>query len=389
MTIVRWGLTALLFIMVVLGLAVTIVPRFLDRIYYRGPVSDHFDGQRFFNPDGADVSAPPAGRSRGGFLWRYLTNRDSRPAWPEQVAVQQSVPPARVEGERMVATWIGHASVLVQTQGLNILIDPVWSDRAGPFGLGPRRVTAPGVAFEKLPRIDVVLVSHNHYDHMDLATLKRLWTRDKPLIVTSLGNDSIIGQVGVPATALDWGGRVTLKPGIDVVVTRAHHWSSRWFTDRNRALWSGFAITLPGGNLFYSGDTGAGDLSWADAARALGPIRLALLPIGAFRFVPGQMAIGAHVGPIDAVEIFQRLGAAQEITIHWGTFRLSYEAYDTPPRLLDAAMQCAGFDPARFAPVAIGAEVEVPAYAPPPDRPTVTRDAMLKCLDTPEVRALR
>jgi L-ascorbate metabolism protein UlaG (beta-lactamase superfamily) len=389
MTIVRWGLGALLFLVVAVLLAITIVPRFLDRVYYRGPETDHFDGERFFNPDRDDVSGPPTGNSRGGFLWRYLTNRDKRPEWPTTVPVKQSVPPARVEGDRMLVTWIGHASVLVQTQGLNILTDPVWSDNAGPFGLGPKRVTVPGVAFDHLPKIDLVLVSHNHYDHMDLKTLARLWHRDRPLVVTSLGNDSILRQAGVESRALDWGGRLTVKPGVDVVVTRSHHWSSRWFTDRNRALWSGFALVMPGGNLFYSGDTGAGDLSWVDEARALGPIRLALLPIGAFRFMPGQMAIGAHIGPVDAVEIFERLGAARAIPGHWGTFRLSYEAYDTPPKLLDAAMRCAGLDPARFAAVAIGGETEVPAYTPPPDRPAVPRAALLTCLDTPAVHALR
>ncbi|MBY8829804.1 MBL fold metallo-hydrolase [Hephaestia mangrovi] len=389
MTLVRWILVILLFAIVAACLAITIVPRFLDRVYYRGPVSDHFDGQRFFNPGHDDTVAPPTGNSRGGFLWRYITNRDKRPEWPKQVPVTPGKPAARVEGEAMTVTWVGHASVLVQTEGLNILTDPVWSENAGPFGLGPKRVTEPGVRFDDLPRIDLVLVSHNHYDHMDLATLKRLWERDKPLIVTSLGNDAVIGEAGVPAEALDWGGRVTVKPGVDVVVTRSHHWSSRWFTDRNRALWSGFAVTMPGGNLFYSGDTGAGDLSWVDEARALGPIRLALLPIGAFRFVPGQMAIGSHIGPVDAVEIFERLGAARAIPVHWGTFRLSYEAYDTPPRLLDATMKCAGLDPQRFAPVTIGAPVSVPPYAPPPAGPAIDRAALLKCLDTPAVRALK
>ncbi|TPG18839.1 MBL fold metallo-hydrolase [Sphingomonas koreensis] len=387
--IVRWVLIAALFVLIAGCLAIAIVPRFLDRVYYRGPVSDHFDGQRFFDPDGDDSFDVPTGGSRAGFLWRYITKRDQRPDWPTSVAVTPSKPAPRVAGQAMVVTWIGHASVLVQTQGLNILIDPVWSDKAGPFGLGPKRVTEPGVRFDDLPKIDVVLVSHNHYDHMDLATLKRLWTRDKPLIVSSLGNDSVIGGAGVPATALDWGGRVALKPGVDVVVTRSHHWSSRWFTDRNRALWSGFVVTLPGGNLFYSGDTGVGDMGWVDQARALGPIRLALLPIGAFRFVPGQMAIGSHIGPVDATEIFRRLGAAHAIPVHWGTFRLSYEAYDTPPKLLGAAMTCAGIDPARFAPVPIGAPIDVPAYAPPPGTPAMPRDALLKCLDTPAVRALR
>lgn len=378
-----------LLLVALLALAITIVPRYLDRIYYRGPAGNHFDGEHFFNPDGDnDTVRPPAGQSRGGFFWRYLTGRDGRPAWPDSVAVHPVAPPPRVEGERMVVTWVGHATMLVQTQGLNILTDPVWSDRVGPFGIGPRRVAAPGIDFDRLPPIDLVLVSHNHYDHLDKATLKRLWERDRPRIVTSLGNDSIIAQTGAAATALDWNGRVTVKPGIDVIATRAHHWGSRWGTDRNRALWSAFVVTLPGGgNLFFGGDSGFGDGRWPAEAAAHGPIRLALLPIGAFRFMPGQMEIGSHMGPVDAVEIYRRLGAAHAIPIHWGTFRLSFEAYDTPPRLLDAALRCTG--QSGFAPVAIGVPTEIAAYAPPRPVPPLDRAALLACLDTPAVHALQ
>jgi L-ascorbate metabolism protein UlaG (beta-lactamase superfamily) len=287
----------------------------------------------------------------------------------------------------MVVTWIGHASVLIQTQGLNILTDPVWSDKAGPLGTGPRRVAAPGIAFDDLPRIDLVLVSHNHYDHLDKATLARLWRRDRPAIVTSLGNDSVIAQTGARAIALDWGQHA--KTGAaTVTVTRNHHWGSRWFTDRNRALWSSFVVSLPsGGNLFFAGDTGMGDGRWPAEAAALGSIRLALIPIGAFRFVPGQMESGSHIGPVDAVEVFRRLGAARAIPIHWGTFRLSYEAYDTPPDLLAAALRCTG--QSGFAPVAIGVPTEVPPYAAPARSAPIVRDALLRCLDTPAIRALR
>jgi L-ascorbate metabolism protein UlaG (beta-lactamase superfamily) len=387
--VVRWAGAAVLLLAIALALAIVIVPRFLDRIYYRGPASDHFDGERFFNPDGADALRAPTGRRQRGFLVRYLLGRDDRPAWPEQVSVTPSLPPARVEGERMLVTWVGHATALIQTRGLNILTDPVWSERVGPFGIGPKRVAAPGVAFDDLPKIDLVLVSHAHYDHLDLATLKRLWTRDRPRIITSLGNDSIIGGAGVPATALDWGGTVGITPAVEVVVMPARHWTSRWATDRNRALWSGFVVRLPGGNLFYSGDTGAGDFGWAETAAAEGPIRLALLPIGAFRFTEGQMASDAHMGPLDAAEAFRRLRASRGIAVHWGTFRLSYEAYDTPPRLLEASMRCAGIDPARFDTVAIGAAIEVPPYALPPAVAEVPREQRLECLDTPEVRALR
>lgn len=375
----------LLWLVVLLCLAIAIVPDFLDARYYRGPVSDHFDGEHFFNPDGADDALSPPGGT--GTILRYVTARDNRPAWPDRVAVTPAKPPARVESDRMLATWVGHSTVLVQTHGLNILTDPVWSSSAGPFGVGPTRVAEPGIRLADLPKIDLVLVSHDHYDHLDLATLRKLWDRDRPLIVTSLGNDSVIGQAGVPAHALDWGGRIAVRPDVEVIVNRSHHWDSRWFADRNRALWSSFVVRLPGGNLFFAGDTGAGDLKWADKAASYGPIRLALIPIGAFRFVAGQMAAGSHIGPIDAVEVYRRLGAARAIAVHWGTFRLSYEARDTPPGLLAAAEACTG--QSGFAAVPIGTSVEVPAYAPPPARPATARGALVHCLDTPAVAALR
>ncbi len=388
MTIVRPIAKGLALILILAGLTATIVPHYLDRLYYEGPESGHYDGARFFNPDGdADTMRMPTRGGRGGFLWRQLTGDDGRPAWPETVAVRPSHPQARVTGQRMVATWIGHATVLVQTQGLNILTDPVYAERAGPFGFGPKRVARPGVAFDDLPRIDLILISHNHYDHLDQTTLRKLWQRDRPLVVTSLGNDSVIGQVGVPATALDWGREKVIRPGISVAVTRNHHWGSRWFADRNRALWSSFVVKLPGGNIFFAGDTGMGDGRWPEEAAKLGPVRLALLPIGAFRFAPGQMASGSHVGPPQTVQIFERLGAATALPIHWGTFRLSYEGYDTPLKLLDAAMQCSGTR-GRFAPVRLGEPVEVGPFQA--GSATRTSDAAMRaCLDTPQVRALR
>jgi L-ascorbate metabolism protein UlaG (beta-lactamase superfamily) len=285
----------------------------------------------------------------------------------------------------MLVTWIGHATVLVQAAGLNILTDPVWSETAGPLGVGPSRVTRPGVRFDDLPRIDLVLLSHNHYDHFDLPTLERIWKRDRPLIVTSLGNDAILRSRGVESVAADWGTRVRGHGKLDVIVTRNHHWDSRWFTDRNRALWASFVVRLPGGNLFFAGDTGLGDGKWPEEAARYGPIRLALIPIGAFRFEPNQMSVGSHIGPIDAATVFQRLGASRAIGIHWGTFRLSYEAYDTPPRLLREVMHCAGYPAGLFGTVAIGRPVEIPPYgAPPPPHPLGA-----DCLDSAAVRALR
>lgn len=397
-----------LFLIVAVCALIFVVPPFLDRIYYTGPDSGHYDGARFFNPGGDDTMRPPAGRNRGDFLARFVTGSDGRPPWPDNVAVTQGYGAAeatqcpltkprvaenwkrcvdKVDPNRMFATWIGHASVLVQSGGINILTDPIYSERAGPFGIGPRRVTKPGITFDDLPKIDLVVVSHNHYDHMDLVTLKRLWDRDKPLIVTSLGNEAIMKKAGIVAVARDWDTRIVVKPGIDVIVTRNHHWSSRWGVDRNRALWSSFVVKLPGGNVMFAGDTGFGNGQWPVEAAKYGPIRLALIPIGAFRFEPGQMGIASHIGPIDAAEVFLRSKAQTGIAIHWGTFRLSYEAYDTPPKLLDVVNKCRGIR--GFDTVALGKSTEIVALTAPVLTlpPSVPLDD--KCLDTAAVRALK
>lgn len=382
----RTGMLAL-WLVIVLCVASAIVPRYLDRIYYRGGASDHFDGGRFFNPTGEDTATPPTGGSRAAFLARFL-RPDNRPAWPTSVAVTKDTPPRHVTGGAMRATWVGHATVLVQADGLNILTDPIWSEAAGPFGLlGPRRVTAPGIDFDQLPRIDLVLVSHNHYDHLDLTTLKRLWRRDRPAIVTGVGNDTILRSAGIKARGLDWGQQIAVRGNASVMVNRNHHWSSRWFVDRNRALWSSFVVKLPSGNLFFAGDTGAGDMKWADEAASHGPIRLAILPIGAFRFQEGQMRTASHIGPGEAIEIWQRLGRPYALPVHWGTFRLSWEGYSTPPRMLRAIHACMGDKSRRFEPRAIGRPLTVPPWT----RATgvVESDRMLPCLTTPAVTMLR
>lgn len=371
--------TALFVLLVALLLAPTIVPPFLDRIYYRGPASDHFDGQHFFNPEGEPVPVNPQRRSAAGMLVRFFTGSD-RAKWPAHVAVPPGYPPAAgaacplkpaptVENRarcvpdpnRMFVTWIGHSTVLVQAGGVNILTDPVWADRAGPFGLGPKRVRDPGIRFDDLPRIDLVVVSHNHYDHMDLATLKRLWARDRPLIVTSLGNDAILKAKGIGAVARDWGGRVAVRPGIEVIVERVHHWGSRWGSDRNRALWSGFTVTLPGGNLFFAGDTGFGDGGWPRDAARHGPFRLAILPIGAY--LPREMMMPSHIGPVESVEVFKRLGAANALAVHWGTFQLSNEAIDAPLVLLAKTLAEQGIASDRFRALEVGRPWEVARIA--------------------------
>jgi L-ascorbate metabolism protein UlaG (beta-lactamase superfamily) len=382
--------TLLLFLLVGLCFAPALVPAFLDRIYYDGPASGHHDGRRFFNPE--DRSRPPVRVSPARFFNRWASG-DGRAKWPDQIPVRPTVPPRRVEGERMLVTWIGHSTVLVQTEGVNILTDPIWSERASPFSfVGPKRVRAPGVRLEDLPKIDLILVSHNHYDHMDLPTLKRLWDRDRPLIVTSLGNDAILrrAHIGLVPEAetpgppvptgvagFDWGDRIAMQPPcreprrscpapLDVTVERVHHWGSRWGTDRNRALWSGFTVRLPGGNLFFAGDTGWGGGEWVREAARHGPYRFAIIPVGAY--LPREVMQSNHVDPDEAAAIFQGIGAARALGVHWGTFQLTFEGIDDPPRRLSAALKARGIDPSRFVTTEVGATFSVPPLAPPAGR---------------------
>lgn len=373
--------TLLLFLAAALCFAPTAALPFLDRLYYEGPDNDHFDGERFFNPDGP---ASPVQRRRRGFMSRWAS-AEERARWPDSVPVMPTVPPRQVGRGEMRVTWIGHSTVLVQVQGLNILTDPIWSERASPLSFaGPRRVRAPGVRFEHLPRIDLVLISHNHYDHLDLPTLRRLWQRDSPAIVTSLGNDTILRGAGIEATALDWGRRLVVERdgtaveagedgGIEyicaddvwtcgrrfeVIVERNQHWSSRWLTDRNRALWSAFTVVTPSGNIFFAGDTGWGDGSWVREAARHGPLRLALIPIGAYE--PREVMRAHHVDPEEAVEMFRILNPAAALGIHWGTFQLTFEPIDEPRQRLAASLSRRGIDRNRFVAIEAGGSFSVP-----------------------------
>jgi L-ascorbate metabolism protein UlaG (beta-lactamase superfamily) len=357
-TLLRRIGTALLFLLIALCLAPSLVLPFLDRIYYRGPASDHFDGERFSNPEDALAAGRPHG-SPARFFNRWILG-DERAPWPEHVPVAPSRPPARVEGNRMLATWIGHATVLVQTNGLNILTDPIWSNRASPFSFaGPKRVRAPGIRFEDLPKIDVVLVSHNHYDHLDLPTLKRLWERDRPAIVTSLGNDAILAREGIGAIGADWRAALPIGANARIRILRNHHWSSRWGVDRNRALWSAFSIELPGGAIFFAGDTGWGDGRWVDEAARGGPYRLAIVPIGAY--APRDFMKANHIDPTEAVALFEALKPAAGLGIHWGTFQLTFEPIDEPRQRLEALKRARGIAPGRFFATEVGRTFEVPA----------------------------
>lgn len=323
--------------------------------YYQGPVSDHFDGTRFFNPGSRDED-----RGLVDVLRWQLGSRAT--AWPSALAATvPDQPPARLKESHCRVSYVGHASFLVQVEGLNILLDPVWSERASPLAFaGPARYTAPGIAFDDLPPIDAVLVSHSHYDHMDLRTLARLWHRDRPRIIVPLGNDAIIrgADNAIAVESRDWGDSVRLNPRVVVHLRRTHHWSARGLNDRRHALWASFVIETSGGGIYFVGDTAFGDgTTFREVARAHPGLRLALLPVGGY--APRWFMKDQHMNPAEAVEAFRLCGARQAIGHHWGTFRLTDEGYDEPPRDLATALAQAGMPSRSFATLLPGSVVNV------------------------------
>ena len=325
------------------------------RRYYEGPPSGHFDGRLFFNPD-----APMDKGLLDVIEWRL---KGDPAEWPEAVPLAATAKPAeRVLGNELKVTFVGHATVLIQTQGLNILTDPIWSERAFLVGwAGPKRVTPPGIAFEDLPPIDLVLVSHNHYDHMDLPTLARLRVAHDPLVVAPLANEHVLLEAhdDLRVHTLDWWGHLDLTDRVRVHVVPVYHWSRRGLFDRNKALWGGFVIETPGGNLYYGGDTGLWDGRYfRDARKRFGAFRLALLPVGAYE--PRWFMQEQHVSPAEAVRIHQLLGAPPTLGVHLRTFQLADESIDQPDLELAEARRAAQVPPERFFTLPIGGSWTAP-----------------------------
>jgi L-ascorbate metabolism protein UlaG (beta-lactamase superfamily) len=328
--------------------------------YFNGPKTDHFDGRVFFNPAGK-----PPGPLMHLLRWQLGGGRAKWPAsWPSPF--KQAVPARHVSGGRLRVTMVGHATLLVQVAGLNILTDPVWSERVSPLSFaGPKRVNRPGVTFDALPPIDVVLVSHNHYDHLDLPTLNRLKQQHDPLVITPLGNDAII-RGAIPemkVSAHDWGGTLRFSDAVTVHVEPAHHWSARGTRDRRMALWGGFVIDTPAGKIHFAGDTGfhAGR-NYRAIARKHGRLRLSILPIGAYE--PRWFMEGQHQNPDEAVRGMILANAAFAAGCHWGTFQLTNEPIEEPRAKLFEALKRHEVAAKRFRPMLPGEVWDVPS-APP------------------------
>ena len=310
-------------------------------------MSDHFDGTRFFNPDGT------AGQPFSKVPRMLLDRRTRWSRWPRNIEVVTRIPPALGDAAAAV-TFIGHSTFLIQTAGpstplgagANLLTDPMFSRCAGPFGLtGPRRVRQPAVRFDDLPPIGTILLSHNHYDHCDLPTLRRLARRFDPIVITPLGNGRLVRSAGLRRVEeLDWWDEARTGP-LPITLTPAHHFSARTPFDRNRALWSGFFLRIGDRRVYFAGDTAYGEF-FREIPRRLGAIDLALLPIGAYE--PRWFMRVVHMNPAEAVQAHLDLGGPETIAMHFGTFQLTSEGIDDPADALEHACRANNVPPSRF-----------------------------------------
>jgi len=271
-------------------------------------------------------------------------------------------------GMRPTVTWIGHASMLLQAGGLTVLTDPIFSARASPLGfIGPKRHVAPGIALAELPHVDAVVISHNHYDHLDAASVRALGAQPggAPVFLVPLGLKAWMAEQGLEAIELDWWQRHRVG-AVEFVLTPVQHWSGRTLTDRMQTLWGGWAVFAPDCHAFFAGDTGYSkdfvDIRAHFAARqgadAGGGFDVALLPIGSYE--PRWFMAQQHVDPAEAVQIHLDLGAKRSIGMHWGTFELTDESLDQPPIDLAAARAAHGLAEEAFSTLAIGETLQLP-----------------------------
>jgi L-ascorbate metabolism protein UlaG (beta-lactamase superfamily) len=287
----------------------------------------HFDGRRFYNP-----GAPQARGFLDVLRWKLRSRPESSPAFISDV--QESIPPRCTQGGKLRITLVNHSTVLIQQRTSSILTDPIWSERTSPLSwLGPKRRRKPGVRMDDLPDIDAVLISHNHYDHLDLPTLRRLSARGNSTFIVPARVARLLRSENIaPALEMDWGESLTF-PGFTIHCVPARHFSSRGIYDRNRTLWCGYVIEYRERLVYFAGDTAFGN-HFAQIREKLGSPQLALLPIGAYE--PRWLMSRVHMAPQEAVRAHEILAAKTSIAIHHGTFQLTDEGIDTPKRQLIA-----------------------------------------------------
>jgi L-ascorbate metabolism protein UlaG (beta-lactamase superfamily) len=278
---------------------------------YQGEKSDHYNGKEFVNPGNVQQHG-------FGDLLKWAMNRDQGP-WQEIEESEQ----AQINHDpgKTKIYFVNHSTFLIQLENFNILTDPVWSERVSPFSwLGPRRFRPPGIKFEDLPEIHLVILSHNHYDHLDISTLQKVHKKFNPLMIAPLGVPASLAEKGInPLLEMDWWEESRINEQITIACVPAQHFSGRGMFDRNKTLWAGYVIRSDAGNIYYAGDTGHGDF-FGKIAEQYGPIHLAMLPIGAYK--PRWFMSPVHISPEEAVKIHLEMKAEKSVAMHFGTFPL-------------------------------------------------------------------
>lgn len=280
----------------------------------------HYKDGRFFNPD--------TPRQRFSQFLRWITNREQG-QWSRFTATEPGpLPPERVHGSELRVTFVNHSTFLLQTEGVNLLTDPVWSERVSPVSFaGPRRRRPPGLRMEDLPRVDAILLSHNHYDHFDNSTLAQWLQRDRPAVICPLGLAKPLRALGFTEICeLDWWQQVAWS-GLRVHCVPAQHFSARGPFDRNRTLWCGWMLDGGSGAVYFAGDTGFGSL-FEEIAASFPRIRLSLLPIGAYK--PRWFMGPIHMAPSEALRAHRILRSAYSVATHFGTFPLADDGEAEP-----------------------------------------------------------
>lgn len=313
---------SLIAIVILASIIVVTTGAWLSAPKYRGDATDHFNGKTFFNPNG-----PPAKGVKELFKW--LTNRQ-RGEWVEDTSRVFVPRPLLFEKENIRITFVNHSTFLIQVDGLNILTDPIWSERTSPFSwLGPKRMRAPGIRFEDLPRIDVVIISHNHYDHLDIPTMRTLAAAFHPIVVTPLGVKQFLDNEKIGNAAdLDWWQETELKNGVRVQAVPAQHFSGRGMFDRDATLWCGYVVKTSRGNIYFAGDTGYNEVTFKEIGSRSGPMAVSLIPIGAYK--PQWFMSPVHISPEEAVRVHLDVQSKLSIGMHYGTFPLADDGLNDP-----------------------------------------------------------
>lgn len=313
---------------------------FLSGPTYSGPKSDHFNGKKFINPNGLEAK---------GFadVFKFVRERNMEPyKFNYETFVRTEALPESLEESKIKITFVNHSTFLIQYAGLNILTDPIWSFRCSPFQFaGPNRMRPPGVKFEDLPPIDLVLLSHNHYDHFDSNTVKDLIVKHQPQFVVPLGMKKAVEKLGSKRVEeVDWHQTIRQEK-ISITGTPANHFTSRGIFDRDKTLWCGYLLQFGTHKLYFVGDTGYGP-NFKEIGNKYGPIDISLIPIGAYK--PEWFMGPIHISPPQALQVHRDIRSIQSIAMHFGTFPLADDGQGTAERELALAMEEIDFDPTSF-----------------------------------------